>query len=212
MFRRRFILVIAGLFILPLCVAIFIFKPFDWIQNWRSNRSLNAAQAAMAQNQPEKAMLAARRALALNDHNRRAQEILAELAGKSSAASELEWRRQILQQNPADPDAIATFCVAAVRAGDIGEATKALESWPGGEHDIRFCRAAAAIASANKKYREALDLYEEAIHFSQAKPSDQLLYARLAAFSTNPAERAEGLTVLEGLKSNPELDQRLAEP
>ena len=46
-------------------------------------------------------MLAARRALQFNDHNRRAQEILAELAGKSSAAIELEWRRRILRQNPA---------------------------------------------------------------------------------------------------------------
>ena len=203
MFRRRFILVTAGLFVSLLAAAIFILK------DWRSNSSLDAAQAAqaaMVHNQPEKAMLAARRALQLNDHNRRAQEILAELAGKSSAAIELEWRRHILQQNPADPDAIATFCVAAVRAGGIGEATEALGRWPGGKHDIRFCRAAAAIALANKKYREALDLYQEAIQFPQAKPSDQLLFARLAAFSTNPTERAEGLTVLEGLKSNPEVE------
>ena len=200
MFGRRFILVIAGLFILLLVAAIFILK------DWRSNSSLDAAQAAMVHNQPEKAMLAARRALQLNDHNRRAQEILAELAGKSSAAIELQWRRHILQQNPADPDAIATFCVAAVRAGGIGEATEALGRWPGGKHDIRFCRAAAAIALANKKYREALDLYQEAIQFPQAKPSDQLLFARLAAFSTNPTEMAEGLTVLEGLKSNPEVE------
>ena len=199
MFRRRFILVTAGLFVSLLAAAIFILK--DWI----SNSSLDAAQAAMVHNQPEKAMLAARRTLQLNDHNRGAQEILAELAGKSSAAIELEWRRQILQQNPADPDAIATFCVAVVRAGGIGEAAEALGRWPGGKHDIRFCRAAAAIALANKKYREALDLYQEAIQFPQAKPSDQLLFARLAAFSTNPTERAEGLTVLEDLKSNPEV-------
>ncbi len=170
MFRRRFILVTAGLFVSLLAAAIFILK------DWRSNSSLDAAQAAqaaMVHNQPEKAMLAARRALQLNDHNRRAQEILAELAGKSSAAIELQWR---------------------------------LGRWPGGKHDIRFCRAAAAIALANKKYREALDLYQEAIQFPQAKPSDQLLFARLAAFSTNPTEMAEGLTVLEGLKSNPEVE------
>ena len=204
MFRRRFILVIAGLFIL-LLAAIFILKPPDWIQDWRSNTSLDVAQAAMVRNEPEKAVLAARRALQFNDHNRRAQEILAELAGKSSAASELKWRRQILRQNPADPDAIATLCVAAVRADGIGEATEALGKWPGGKHDIGFCRAAAAIALANNKYREALDLYQEAIQFPQAKPSDQLLFARLAAFSTNPAERTEGLTVLESLKSNPEV-------
>jgi hypothetical protein len=87
MFRRRFILVTAGLFVSLLAAAIFILK------DWRSNSSLDAAQAAqaaMVHNQPEKAMLAARRALQLNDHNRRAQEILAELAGKSSAAIELE--------------------------------------------------------------------------------------------------------------------------
>lgn len=204
MFRRRFILVIAALFILLLAV-IFILKPPDWIQDWRSNASLDVAQDAMVHNQPEKAMLAARRALQVNDHNRRAQEILAELAGESSAAIELEWRRQILRQNPADPDAIATFCLAAVRAGAIGEATEALGKWPGGKHDIRFCRAAAAIALANNKYREALDLYQETTQFPQAKPSDQLLFARLAAFSTNPTEKAEGLTLLEGLKSNREV-------
>ena len=123
--RRRFILVTAGLFILLLAVAIFILKPSGWIQDWRSNSSLDAAQAAMVHNQPEKAMLAARRALQLNNHNRRAQEILAELAGKSSAAIELEWRREILRQNPADPDAIATLCLAAVRAGEpLGEAAQ----------------------------------------------------------------------------------------
>jgi hypothetical protein len=205
MFRRRFILVIAGLFILLLAAAIFILKPSGWIQDWRSNSSLDAAQAAMVHNQPEKAMLAARRALQLNNHNRRAQEILAELAGKSSAAIELEWRREILRQNPADPDAIATFCLAAVRAGEIGKATEALGRWPGGKHDIRFCRAAAAIAIANKKYREALEFYQEAIQFPQPKPSDQLLFAGLAALSANPTDRAEGLTVLEGLKSNPEV-------
>jgi hypothetical protein len=205
MFGRRFILITAGLFILLVAAAIFILKPFDWIQDWRSNSSLAAAQAAMVHNQPEKAMLAARRALQLNDHNRRAQEMLAELAGKSSAAIELAWRWQILRQNPADSDAIATFCVAAVRAGEIGKATEALGRWPGGKHDIRFCRAAAAIAFANKKYREALDLYEEAIQFPRAKPSDQLLFAGLAAFSKNSTEMAEGLTVLEGLKSNPEV-------
>ena len=204
MFRRRFILVIAGLFTL-LLAAIFILNPPEWIQDWRSNASLDVAQAAMVHNQPEKAVLAALRALQFNDHNRRAQEILAELAGKSSAASELKWRRQILQQNPADPNAIATLCVAAVRTGEIGEATEALGKWPGGKHDIGFCRAAAAIALANNNFREALDLYQEAIQFPQAKPSDQLLFARLAAFSTNPTERTEGLTVLESLKSNPEV-------
>ena len=205
MFGRRFILVIAGLFILLLAAAIFILRPFDWIQDWRIKSSLDAAQAAMVHNEPEKATLAARRVLELNDRNRRAQEILAELAEKHSAAIELKWRRQILGQNPADPDAIATFCVAAVRAGEIGKATEVLGRWVRDKHDIRFCRAAGTIAFANKKYREALDLYEEAIHFPQAKASDQLLYAHLAAFSTNPAERAEGLTVLEGLKSNPEV-------
>jgi hypothetical protein len=204
MVRRRFILVIAGLFI-SLLAAIFILTPPDWIKDWRSNASLDVAQAAMVNNQPEKAMLAARRALQLNNHNRRAQEILAELAGKSSAAIELEWRRQILRQNPADPDAIAKFCLAAVRADVIGEASEALGNWPGAKHDIRFCRAAAAIALANHKYREALDIYKETTQFPQANPSDQLLFARLAAFSTNPTEKAEGLTLLEGLKSNPEV-------
>jgi hypothetical protein len=203
--RRRFILVTAGLLILLLAIAIFILKPFERIQAWRINSSLDAAQIAMVHNQPEKAKLAARRALELNSHNRQAQEILAELAGKSSPALELEWRRQILRQNPADPDAIAAFCVAAVRGGRIGEAAEALGKWPGDKHDIRFCRAAAGIAYASKKYREALDLYQEAIHFPQAKPSDQLLFAGLAAFSRNPTEMAEGLTVLEGLKSNPEV-------
>jgi hypothetical protein len=66
MFRRRFILVIAGLFIL-LLTAIFILNPPEWIQDWRSNTSLDVAQAALAHNQPEKAMLAARRALQFND-------------------------------------------------------------------------------------------------------------------------------------------------
>ena len=205
MFGRRFILVTAGLFILLLAAVIFILKPFEWIQDWRINSSLDAAQAAMVHNQPEKAMLAAHQALQLNDHNRRAQEILAELAGKRSAAIELEWRSQILRQNPTDLDAIAMFCVAAVRADEIRKATEALGRWPGGKHDIRFCRAAAAIAFANKKYREALDLYQEAIQFPQAKPSDQLLFADFAAFSKNPTEMTEGLAVLEGLKSNPEL-------
>jgi hypothetical protein len=203
--RRGFILITAGLLILLLAGAIFILKPFDWIQDWRIKSSLDAAQIAMVHNQLEKAKLAARRALELNNHNRQAQEILAELAGKSSATLELEWRRQILRQNPADPDAIATFCLAAVRGGGIGEATEALGKWPGDKHDIRFCRAAAGIASANKKYREALDLYQEAIHFPQAKPLDQLQFAGLAAFSRNPTEMAEGLAVLEGLESNPEV-------
>jgi Flp pilus assembly protein TadD len=205
MFRRRFIFVTAGLLILLLVVAMFTLKPSSSIQRWRSSRSLDAARAALAQNQPEKAVLAARRALQLNDHNRGAQEILAEFAGKSSAANELEWRWQILRQNPTDPDAIATFSLAAVRAGDTGRATEVLGRWPKDKHDIRFCRAAAAIALANKKYREALDLYQEAIQFPQAKPSDQLSFAALAAFSTSPAERDEGLTLLEGLKSDPEV-------
>jgi hypothetical protein len=208
MFRRRFIFVTAGLLILLLVVAMFTLKPSSSIQRWRSSKSLDAARAALAQNQPEKAVLAARRALQLNDHNRGAQEILAEFAGKSSAANELEWRWQILRQNPTDLDAIAMFCVTAVRAGGIGEATEALGRWPGGKHDIRFCRAAGAIALANKKYREALDLYQEAIQFPQAKPSDQLRFGSLAAFSTNAAERAKGLTVLENLKSDPEVGSK----
>jgi hypothetical protein len=205
MFGRRFILLIAGLGILVLAAVILILKPFDAIQDWRINSSLDAAQDALVHDQPEKAMLAAHRALQLNHDSRRAQEILAELAGKSSAAVELNWRRQILQQHPADSDAIAMFCLAAVRGGKIREATEALERWPAGKHDIRFCRAAAAIALANKKYREALDLYQEATQFPEAKPSDQLLFARLAAFFTNPAKRAEGLTMLESLESNPEV-------
>jgi hypothetical protein len=205
MFGRRIILVVVGLFILLLAIAIFVLKPFDQIQEWRSNRSAETAEAALVHNQPEKAMLAARRALQLNDHNRRAQEILAELAGKSSLAVELEWRRKIWQQHRADPDAIAMFCAAAAGGGEKAEATEALGGWPGEKHDIRYCRAAAAIALANKKYREALEFYRAVIQFPQAKSSDQLLYARLAAFSKNPGERAEGLTLLEGLKSNPDV-------
>jgi hypothetical protein len=205
MFRRRFIFVTAVLLILLLVVAMFTLKPSSWIQRWRSNRSLDAATAALAQNHPEKAILAARRALQLDDHNRGAQEILAELAGKNSAANELEWRWQILGQNPADSDAIATFASTAVHAGEIGRAIQALGRWPGDKHDIRFCRAAAAIAYANKNYREALDFYEEAVQFPAAKPSDKLRFGGLAAFSTNAAERAKGLTVLENLKSDPEV-------
>ena len=204
MFKRKFIPVILGLFIL-LPVAILIFKPFDWVQDWSSNKSLEAARAAMMEHQPDKAILAVRRALQLNDHNRRAEEFMAEVAGKNSPEIELAWRRKILQQNPADPDVVAAFCVAAARADEVGEATQALQSWPEGKHDIRFCRAAASIELAKKKYSEALDLYEEALQFPQRKPSDQLLFARLAAFSTNPAEMTQGLTVLEGLESNPEV-------
>src|ERR1700746_3543858 len=114
MVRRRFILVIAGLFILLLAAAIFILKPSGWIQDWRSNSPRDAAKAAMVHKQPEKAMLAARRALQLNNHNRRAQEILAELAGKSSAAIELEWRREIFPENPAGPDWFRTVRLWAV--------------------------------------------------------------------------------------------------
>jgi hypothetical protein len=201
---RPFKIVIAGVFLL-LSAAIFVFKPFDRIQEWRINTSLDAAETAMAHHQPENAVLAARRVLQLNEHHRRAQEILAELAGKNSASAELVWRRQILQQHPADPDAMAAFCLAAVGAGGTEEATEMLEKWPAEKHDIRFCRAAAALALAKRNYQEALDLYQEAIRFPQASPSDQLLFARLAAFSTNPSQRAEGLTMLEALKLNPEI-------
>jgi len=60
MFKRKFIPVILGLFIL-LPVAILIFKPFDWVQDWSSNKSLEAARAAMMEHQPDKAILAVRR-------------------------------------------------------------------------------------------------------------------------------------------------------
>ena len=56
---------------------------------------------------------------------------MAEVAGKNSPEIELAWRRKILQQNPADPDVVAAFCVAAARADEVGEATQALAELAG---------------------------------------------------------------------------------
>jgi len=185
--------------------AYFFLNSSVQIRDWRSDQAVEIAQKAFSQNQFEKAALAAQRALQLNNHNRRAQEIPANLAGKFSAADEMERRRQILKQNPADREALLAFCLAAVLAGEIETATEVLGSWPGDTHDIRFCRAAATLALARKQYRSALSIQKEVAQFADAEPTDRLRFAALEALSNDPAERADRQAVLEHLKSDEEI-------
>ena len=54
--------------------------PFSWIHEWQSDRSVDAAQTALAEHDANKAALALERALQLNGNNLRALRLLAELA------------------------------------------------------------------------------------------------------------------------------------
>src|SRR5690242_15032418 len=93
--------------------------PFSWIHEWQSDRSVDAAKTALAQNDPTKAALALQRALQLNGNNRQALEMMAQLSAAGSPAMEAQWRRRILDLDPNDADARGAYCAAAIRAGDL---------------------------------------------------------------------------------------------
>ncbi len=181
--------------------------PLAWLHAWQSDQSVDAAKAALAQNDPAKATLALQRALQLNGNNRRAIDLMAEVAGKSSAANEADWRRRAMEVSPKDPEARAAYCAAAVRAGEVEPAQNALNRWPPEvPRGLPYLRAAGQVAAARRDYDGALALFREALRQPGATATDRLNLAAAEVFSRSPYERGEGLSTLDELSANPETE------
>lgn len=181
--------------------------PFAWIHEWQSNQSVEAARAALAQNDFSKAVLALQRALQLNGNNRHALEMMADLSARRSPADEVPWRLQILQLNPNDLDARAAYCLAAIRAESLERAQEAFDQWPPDErHTSPYFRVAGQVALANNSFSEAMDDFRQALRLPGATASDRLNLASVEIFSQNPFERGEALSALDELSRNPETE------
>jgi Flp pilus assembly protein TadD len=173
-------------------------------QNWEDRHLVRRAAAYLGGGDLKSATLSARRALQLNPNSAGAMRIMAQIAEQSRDRAALEWRRKLVQiARHSTPDLLA-LANCAVQFGDLNTAEKTLAGIDDSEkHAAAFHAASARLARARKNAAEAKSEWREAVRLAPNDESYQMQFALSCLEQADETQRAEGLTILEKLRSSP---------
>jgi hypothetical protein len=195
--------------ILGSLAALIIFILLCWggarfYRQWEERHLVRRSAAFLSGGDFKTASLTARRALQMNDRNVEAMRLVAEIAEKSGDRTALEWRRKILETNPASVDDALALVRCALWFNDLATAQKTLNSMDETAKQKPEFHAASGRLLEMKK-----DIAGSEAHWAKAvelAPNDaayrfQLALTRLSL--ADAAKRETALAVLEQLRNDP---------
>jgi predicted Zn-dependent protease len=207
--QRTFIKLLAGILVALAVVILVAWGGCHTYQRWEERHQIRQATAFFEHADFKSAALSARRALQLNANSTGAMRIMAQLAEKARDRVALDWRRKIVQLEPASTDDAIALSNCARQFGDMQTAEKSLAKIsPAGKNTAAFHVAVGRLANARKNPTEAKREFGQALQLAPGDESYQMEYALACLEQTSTAERAEGLGILERLRSSPA--QRIA--
>ena len=202
--QRTFLkLLLGGLVGLVLVIAL-AWSGWRAYQQWEEGHQVRQATLFTRAGDYKSAALSARRALQLNPNSTGAMRVMAQLAEKAHERVALDWRRKVVQLEPAAAaDAIA-LSSCALQFGDLPLAEKALASVRGAERSTAaYHLAQGRLAKARKDTATAVMEFRQALQTAPGDESAELEYALACLDQSDPAQRDEGERILTRLRNSP---------
>ena len=173
-------------------------------RNWQEEHLVRRAAAFMSGGDLKTASLNARRALQLNPKNLGATRVIAQIAEKTGDRTALDWRRKVLELNPAS----AEDALALVRCGlwfnDLGTAEQTLNALgDSAKQRPEFHAASGRLAEMKKDATAAEGHWARAAELAPEDTAYRFQLALVQLGSNAPAKREKALAALEGLRSDP---------
>ena len=114
------------------------------------------------------------------------------------------WRSRVVELNPKSNEDRFALTKAAMRVGDYGAATNALDRIDAaGKNTTEYHTIAGGLAMAAGQPAQAESHFLEACRLSPGEPSPQLNLARIRLLSTNAQSLAEARASLKQISANP---------
>ena len=202
--QRTILKLLLGVFAGIAFVVLVAWGGWHGYQRWEENHQVQQAASFIEKSDYKSAALNARRALQLNPNSSGAMRVMAQLAEKAHDRVAIDWRRKVVQLNPASAaDAIA-LSNCALQFGDLALADKSLAGVRSTDQSSaayhvaagRLAKARNDTATATREFRQAL----------QAAPGDesvQLEYALVCLNQSSAEQRDEGIKILTQLRNSP---------
>ena len=194
---------------LGILVALIAFIALCWAGRrayvrWQETRLVARAERALSSNDLRGAALSAQTVRELKPESASAARVLAEVgdrAGDKATAIELRKKVTLLQ-----PDSIQdrlAWVQTALKFSDIAEAQRALAQFPpGARQDARYHVGLALLAQQTHHDEDARREWSQAVQLAPEENDYLLQLALSQVHSTNEAEHASALTVLEKLRKD----------
>jgi tetratricopeptide (TPR) repeat protein len=143
------------------------------------------------------------RALQLNPFNVAANKAVAELLEARGSRLALEWRKRVVQLDPADPTNRLALAETALKVRDLSSAARALRELTGSAtNSAAFHKLAGALAWAEGRNEDAERYYTEALRLEPTNLLSRLNLATIHIASTNRAVVDSARSTLEDLTTN----------
>jgi hypothetical protein len=173
-------------------------------QRWEERHLVRCAAAYLSGGDVKSAALSARRALQLNSNSARAMRIVAQIAEQARDRAALDWRRKVVELEPHSTQDDLALADCALQFGEINAAGKTLARIDdGGKQTAAFHATAARLAKARQDPAETKNEWGEAMRLAPNDESYEVQFALSCLEQPAPAEREQGLALLERLRNSP---------
>jgi len=177
-------------------------------RNYWDQRYAQKAEKLLAQGDLNRAMLCARIALDWNPNDATATRVIAELADSFGAPEAFFWRERALQLKPADNNNRMALASTALRveAFPFPTASKIVSTVePNFQQNASYQRVAGVLAFNLSHFQEAEQHFQQALWIEPNNVMLQLSLAAVRLQSKNPEVVKDAQSVLESLRSNPQV-------
>ncbi len=173
-------------------------------RNWQEDHLVRRAAAFMSGGDLKTASLNARRALQLNPKNLGATRVIAQIAEKTGDRTALDWRRKVLELNPASLDDALALVRCGLWFNDLGTAEQTLNALgDSAKQKPEFHAASGRLAEMKKDATAAEGHWARAAELAPEETAYRFQLALVQLGSNAPAKREKALAALEGLRSDP---------
>lgn len=188
--------------VLVLGVTFWVGRPV--YRNWKENRLITQAREALGQGDYRSAGLSARQALRVNPANLDACRIMAEITEALRLPNALDWRKRIVELDPASATNRLDLARCGILQGNYAEAARALQGIaPTNQNTVAFHQMAAMVAMGLNNIAACEGHFAEALRLD---PDNKLLQLNQAVIHLQARDQK---VVAGALKS---LEQLYAEP
>jgi predicted Zn-dependent protease len=183
-----------------LALALVIYGGFRLYRHYQPRWLCTRAESLLKKRKLKEATLIIRRALQINEHDLRANQIMAEIAEQTNSPDSVRWRERTARLQPGSPAEALAWATAALHYGKPDIAEQALATIPeAGRSTARFHAAAGAVAVSRNKFAEALDHYAKALQLEPQNDAYQFNLASAQIQSGTPETQETGRRSLEQL-------------
>ena len=196
-FRTIVVVVILGL-----GVGMYKWKVRALYRNWRETKVVAQAEALLKEKKYPDAIIAARRALQLNELNVPATRVMAEIAEMLGARDAVLWRSRVAMLEPGRVENLQRWAYTAIRFQDLAAARTAAERFPPeARHSLQFHEIAGVLSFADGRFDEAGAHWAAALAAAPQNESLQLNLAKAQLFATQSNQVQQAYATLDRMRA-----------